>query len=172
MAEHDRSIYHHGKGKEEKCEKAWEFLMDSMQGQPVEERMHAAGSVKGACKAVMDWYQPRDDPYVGLTSRLIPFHDGFPRSLHRPSGMLAFLDRLSLHGFHRASPCLLALLCFLRHMTIDRPVALCRPPKISGHPKWGRSWAEARVSSPGPRRKLGTYSTAIVNLAALIKLGH
>ena len=31
-----------------------------MEGQPVEEKMHATGSV-GARKSIMDWYQPRDD---------------------------------------------------------------------------------------------------------------
>lgn len=30
--------------------------MEAMQGQPVEEWMHAAGSVQGTRKAVMDWY--------------------------------------------------------------------------------------------------------------------
>ena len=44
-AERERSIYPHGLEKVEKCEKAWDFLiMEAMQGQPVEERMHAAGS--------------------------------------------------------------------------------------------------------------------------------
>lgn len=38
----------------EECEKAWEFLMNAMQAQPVEGRMHAAGSVEGTSKAVMD----------------------------------------------------------------------------------------------------------------------
>ena len=48
MEERNRSIYLHGQQRVEKCEKAWEFLMEAMQGQPVEERMHAAGSVEGA----------------------------------------------------------------------------------------------------------------------------
>lgn len=33
--------------------------MQAMQGQTVEERMHATGYVEGARKAVMNWYQPR-----------------------------------------------------------------------------------------------------------------
>ena len=61
MTERDRSVHRHGQEKVEKCEKAWEFRMESMQGQPVEERMHAAGLVEGAWKAVMDWYQPKED---------------------------------------------------------------------------------------------------------------
>ena len=35
--------------------------MEAMQGQPVEERMHATGSVEGAWTSIMDWYQPRGD---------------------------------------------------------------------------------------------------------------
>ena len=36
--------------------------MEAIQGKPVEERMHAAGSrVEGAWKAVMDWYMPSGD---------------------------------------------------------------------------------------------------------------
>ena len=35
--------------------------MEAMQGQPVEERKHAAGSVEGTWKAVMAWYQPQGD---------------------------------------------------------------------------------------------------------------
>lgn len=105
MAERDRSIYHHEQENVDKCGKAWKFLMDSMQGQPVEERMHAAGSVEGAWKAVMDWYHSRDDPSLGITSRLVPIHDGLPRSLHRPSGMHAFFRRLSEHSFPPSFPC-------------------------------------------------------------------
>ena len=45
----------------ENYEKAWEFFMETMQGQPVEERIHATGSVEGAWKAVMDWHQPRGE---------------------------------------------------------------------------------------------------------------
>ena len=54
MADRDRLVYRHGPEKVEKYEKAWEFLMEAMQGQPVEERKHATGSVEGAWKAVMD----------------------------------------------------------------------------------------------------------------------
>ena len=61
MAELDRLIYRYGQEKVEKCAKAWEFLMEAMQGHPVEERMHATGSVEGAWQAVMIWYQPRGD---------------------------------------------------------------------------------------------------------------
>ena len=56
MAERNRSIYRHGSENVEKCEKAWEFLTEAIQGQPVEERMHATGSVEGAWKAIMGWY--------------------------------------------------------------------------------------------------------------------
>lgn len=35
--------------------------MESMQEEPVEEPMLAAGSVEGAWKAVMAWYQPQGD---------------------------------------------------------------------------------------------------------------
>lgn len=49
--ERKQSVYSHGQQCVEKCEKAWGFLMESMHGQPVEKRMHAArvdgGSVKG-----------------------------------------------------------------------------------------------------------------------------
>ena len=34
MAERDRLIYRYGSERVEKCEKAWEFLMEAMQGQP------------------------------------------------------------------------------------------------------------------------------------------
>ena len=62
IAERDRLIYRHGPEKVEKCEKAWEFLMEeATQGHPVEERVHATGSLEGAWKAVMSWYQPRGD---------------------------------------------------------------------------------------------------------------
>ena len=61
MAELDRLIYRYGQEKVEKCAKAWEFLMEAMQGHPVEERMHASGSVEGVWQAVMTWYQPRGD---------------------------------------------------------------------------------------------------------------
>ena len=61
MEERNRSVHRHGQQRVEKCEKAWEFLMEAMQGQRVEERMHAAGSVEGAWKAVMVWYQPHGD---------------------------------------------------------------------------------------------------------------
>ena len=46
MAERDRLIYRYGSERVEKCEKAWEFLMEAMQGQSIEERMHATGSVE------------------------------------------------------------------------------------------------------------------------------
>ena len=45
----------------ERCEKAWEFLMEAMQGRPVEEGMYLTGSVEGAWQAVMTSYQPRGD---------------------------------------------------------------------------------------------------------------
>lgn len=48
MAVRDQFAYRDGQDKLEKCEKTWEFLMESMKGQPVEERMHTAGSVGGA----------------------------------------------------------------------------------------------------------------------------
>ena len=45
MAERNRLMYRYGPEKVEKCEKAWEALTEAMQGQPVEEGMHATGSV-------------------------------------------------------------------------------------------------------------------------------
>ena len=48
MKEHNRPVNLHGQQRVEKCEKAWKFMMEAMQGQPVEELMHAAGSVEGA----------------------------------------------------------------------------------------------------------------------------
>ena len=61
MAERDRSICRHGQGRVKKCKKAWEFSMEAMQRQPVEEKIHATGSVEESWKAVMDWYQPGGD---------------------------------------------------------------------------------------------------------------
>ena len=57
MAQRDRLICRYGPEKVKKCQTAWEFLMEAMQGQPVEERMHAAGSVAGEWKAIMDHLQ-------------------------------------------------------------------------------------------------------------------
>lgn len=54
MAERDRSIYQHGQVGVEKCDRAWGFPMEAMQGQSAEENMHAAGPVEGAWKAAMD----------------------------------------------------------------------------------------------------------------------
>lgn len=65
MEERDRSVCRHGQQKIEKCEEAWEFLMESMQGKPVGERMHAAGSVEGVWKAVMAWYHLQGDAERG-----------------------------------------------------------------------------------------------------------
>ena len=58
-AERDRLIYRYEQEKMERCEKAWEFLMEATQGRPVEERMYATGSVEGTWQAVMTSYQPR-----------------------------------------------------------------------------------------------------------------
>lgn len=54
MTERDRLIYRYEPERVETCKMAWELLMETMQVQPVEERMHASGSVEGAWKAVMD----------------------------------------------------------------------------------------------------------------------
>ena len=51
MEERNQPVKRHGQQRVEKCEKAWE--LQAMQGQPAEERMHAAGSVEGVWKAVM-----------------------------------------------------------------------------------------------------------------------
>ena len=61
MAERDRLIYRYGQEKVERREQAWELLTEAMQGQPVEGRRHATGSVEAAWKSIMDWYQPRGD---------------------------------------------------------------------------------------------------------------
>ena len=61
MEERNRSVNCHAQHRVEKCEKAWEFLMEAMQGQHVEERMHAAGSVEGAWTAVIAWDPPQGD---------------------------------------------------------------------------------------------------------------
>lgn len=47
-AERGRSIYHREQGRVEKCEKAWEFLVEAMQGQSVGEEVHVVGLVEGA----------------------------------------------------------------------------------------------------------------------------
>ena len=52
--ERDRSVYRHGQERVEEGEEASELLVNPMQGQPVKEKMHAAGSVQGAWKSVMD----------------------------------------------------------------------------------------------------------------------
>lgn len=43
MAERERSVYCHVPDIVEKCDNTGLYLMEAMQGQPVEERMHAAG---------------------------------------------------------------------------------------------------------------------------------
>ena len=48
MAEQERSIYRHGLEKVEKCVNAWKFPIEAMQGQPVVERVHKAGSIEEA----------------------------------------------------------------------------------------------------------------------------
>lgn len=44
--ERTHDVNSHGQQHVEKFEKAWEFVMESMNMQPVEERTHAAGSLK------------------------------------------------------------------------------------------------------------------------------
>ena len=61
MAERKPSIYRYGYEKVEISEKGWEFLVEAMQGQPVEQRVHTAGPVEAAWKASMDWYMLSGD---------------------------------------------------------------------------------------------------------------
>ena len=61
MAERKPSIYRYGFEELEKCEKFWEFLVEAMQGQPVEQRVHTAGSVEAAWKAPINWYMLSGD---------------------------------------------------------------------------------------------------------------
>ena len=61
MKQRNLSVNLHGQQTVETRQKAWEVLMEAMPGQPVEERMQAAGSVERAWKAVMAWCQPHFD---------------------------------------------------------------------------------------------------------------
>ena len=54
MAERDRLIYRYGPEKVETCERPGNFLWKPCK--PVEERIHATGSVEGAWKSIMGWY--------------------------------------------------------------------------------------------------------------------
>ena len=61
MEQRNFSVSLHGQQRVETCQTAWEFLLEAMPGHPVEEQMHAAGSVERAWKAVMAWCQPQSD---------------------------------------------------------------------------------------------------------------
>ena len=102
MEERNRSVYRHGQQSVEKCDKAWEFLMERMQGQPVEERMHASGSVKEAWKAVMAWYQPQGDAEEDNLERefenIAMKEDEDPKLfVARAEGKLNVLSALGIH---------------------------------------------------------------------------
>ena len=59
MEERNLSANLYGQQRVETCRKPREFPMEAMQGEPVEERIHAAGSVERAWKSVMAWYHPQ-----------------------------------------------------------------------------------------------------------------
>lgn len=61
IAERERSTYRYGLEEVEKCDKVCEFLMQAVQVPPVENSMHAAGSVEGELRAAMEWYMPTGD---------------------------------------------------------------------------------------------------------------
>ena len=61
MEERNRCVDRHGQQRVENGEKAWEFLMEAMQGQSVEERMHGAGWVEGSWTAGIAWDQLQGD---------------------------------------------------------------------------------------------------------------
>ena len=154
--EHNRSENHHRQRRAEECNKASAILTETVRGQPLEERSHAAGSVEGAWKAVMAWYQPqsnarRDQPDKELAN--IAMHgDEDPKIfLARAEGKVNVLSAMiSHHEVFAYAP-----IIFCPSSTTWRSLLVFFAP-VSRDEKWKMSFAPLMLTEKRKRLKIGS----------------
>ena len=102
---------------------------------------------------------------LGMTSRLVPVHNGLACPLYITCCMHPLLNCLPLHGLHKETP-RASHINVLRPISMNQPVALRRtPPKPPATRMGSRLWAQAYSSNHEQSRKLGSYSTASATFA-------
>ena len=132
MEQRNLSVSLHGQQRVETFQTAWEFLMEAMTGQPVEEQMNAAGSVERAWKAVMAWCQPQSDAemdHLENEFENIPVQEDedFKILFSRAEGKLNVLLALSIRKSDREVVCILTRRLLQEFFDVEQRTSSLRP---------------------------------------------
>ena len=132
MEQRNLSVSLHGQQRVETFQTGWEFLMEAMTGQPVEEQMNAAGSVERAWKAVMAWCQPQSDAemdHLENEFENIPMQEDedFKILFSRAEGKLNVLLALSIRKSDREVVCILTRRLLQEFFDVEQRTSSLRP---------------------------------------------